>query len=176
MRVDSCIFQDCAICQTKLSTQRCTCGKFVVVAAVVHGESTAALYIDDTLYHRIIQCQFSAIFNDDANAAQDLHIGQCQVASFRNIQGLRNVSTHYLFPRKIITQISVSSAHMRSEPCFQVFRNTNAFCFTIHIASKVFDCPWFHDIPCIQTAFILFEVICYQSVCQSFLSGVYMER
>ena len=66
MRVDSCIFQDCAICQTKLSTQRCTCGKFVVVAAVVHGESTAALYIDDTLYHRIIQCQFSAIFNDGA--------------------------------------------------------------------------------------------------------------
>ena len=175
MRVNCCIFQSSTVCKTKLSTQRRSCCKFVVERIIVHGKCSSALYIDNSLYNRIGKCQFTTIFYNNMYTAEYFHICQCQIASFRNIKCLRNISSYDLLPWNVMPQISVSSALVGTEPCLQIRRHTDALFLTVYITSKFTDRPWFHNIPCIESISIIFKILFLHLVCKSFLAAVNSE-
>ena len=107
--------------------------------------------------------------------AEYFHICQCQIAAFRNIKCLRNISSYDLLPWNVIPQISVSSALVGPEPCLQIRWHTDALFLTVYITSKFTDRPWFHNIPCIESISIIFKILFLHLVCKSFLAAVNSE-
>ena len=172
MGIDCCVFQNCAVCKADLAANGSARLEFAAVSTVIHGERTAALNVDDALHNGIVQCQFAAVFDDDAHAAENFHVGERQVAADRDVQCLRNVARFYLVPSKVIAEVAVCAALMRAEPDFEVSRYTDTFFFTVHIAAEVLDGPRLHDIPSIQTVCILLEVFDLDLLGERFFAGV----
>ena len=172
VRVNGCIFQNCTVRQTELSADGRAGFKFLIERIVVHGEGAAALHINDALHGGVPQRQLAAVFHHDADAAEDLHIHQGQVAAFGDIQGLGNLVGFYILPRNIRAQHAISAAGVGAVPDLQILRHADAVFFTVHIAAEVFDRPRLHDVPCVQTALVLLEILGFDLVCQGFLTGV----
>ena len=175
MRVDCRVFQNRAILHAELSADGRTSFIFLVVGVVVHRECAATLHINDALHGGVPQRQFAAVFHHDADAAEDLHIHQGQITAVGDIQGLGNVAGFHIVPRNIIAQNAVGAAFMGTVPNLQFLRHANAVFFTVHIAAEVFNGPRLHDIPCVQSTFILSEILDFQAVCQGFFSCINAE-
>ena len=169
MGIDSGVFQNSAVRQAELSAEGRAGFKCLFV---VHGEGAAALHINDALHRGIPQGQLAAVFHHDADAAEDLHIHQRQVAAVRDVERLRDISLFNLFPGQIITQITIGAALVRAIPYFKVLRHTNALGFILYIAAEVFNGPRFHNIPCVKAIGILFQILGLDLLCQRFLTGI----
>ena len=65
---------------------------------------------------------------------------------------------------------------MGAKPYFQLLRYPNAFLLSLYIASKILNRPGFHNIPCIQSACILLQVLCFDLLCKGLLTFVNPER
>ena len=173
MGVNGRIFQNCAVLQTELSADGRTGFKFLFVGIVVHGEGAAALDVNDTLHYGILQRQLAAVFHNNADTAENLHVDKRQIAAVRDVERLRNFARFDLFPGDVIAKEAVGAAFVGAEPDFQIFWHTDAVFFTSHIAAEVFNGPRLHDVPCIQAAaFVFLQIFGFQLVCQSFLTGV----
>lgn len=61
---------------------------------------------------------------------------------------------------------------MGTVPNLQLLRHADAFGFTVYVAAEVFNGPRLHDIPCVKTIGILFQILGLDLVCQRFLTGV----
>ena len=175
MGINGCVFQYSTILQPKLSADGSTCCKLLIKCVIIHGKCSTGFYINHSLYHRVIQCQFTTFFYYNADTAEHFHVCKCQITAVGDVQGLWNSSFFYLFPCQIITEVSIKSAALGAKPCRQLLRYTNALFFPFDIAAKVFDCPWLHNIPCIFSAGIVFQIFCNQFFCQCLFSGVYMK-
>ena len=176
MRVNGCVFENRAIRQPKLSADGCAGEELALaIVIIIHGESTAGLYIHNPLHHGIPQAQRAAVFHHNAHAAEDLHVHQRQIAAVRNIEGLGDFPCLHLFPFKIIAQIAIGAAFVGAVPCLEAGGNTNRIFLARHIAAELRNCPRLHDVPHIFAVLCLGQILFADLIRQRLLTGVYPE-
>ena len=173
MGVDGGILQSGAVSHPQLSADGGAGEELAVtIVIVVHGEGTAGLDINDALDHGVTEGQLAAVFHNDANTAEDLHIDQGEIAAGGNVEGLRNVASLDFLPLKVVAQIAIGAALMGAVPGLKIFGNTDGIFLPVHIAAKLGDGPGLHDIPHVFAVCGLGQVVQYDLVCQLFRAAV----
>ena len=173
MGVDGGILQGGAVCHPQLSADG-GAGEELAIAIViiVHGEGTAGLDVNDALYHGIPERQLAAVFHNDANAAENLHVDQCEIAAGGNVEGLRDISCLDLIPLEVVAQIAIGAALVGAVPGLEILGDTDGIFLPIHIAAKLGDGPGLHDIPHVLAVLGLGQIVQRDPVSQLFRAGI----